>query len=158
MKKFLKITGIVIVAILLLLFTLPFLFKDKIKAAVDEQIANNVNAKVYYNADKFGLSFFKKFPALTVTLGEFGIVGYEPFEGDTLVSMKEFNVSVDIFSVIFGSQIKVKRILLDNPYINIIVLPNGLANYNIAKPSTDTTQAKPSWYRQMGNCKWESNL
>ena len=144
MKKFLKISGIVIGVILLLLILLPILFKDKIKAALDEQIAKNVNATVFYNADKFGLSFFKPFPSFTATLGEFGIVGIEAFKGDTLLYMDEFNVSLDILSVITGSQIKINRIFLDNPYINVIVLPNGKANYDIAKPSTDTTSVPAS--------------
>ncbi|MFN0048461.1 MAG: AsmA family protein [Cytophagales bacterium] len=144
MKKLLITAAIVVGIIFLLLFALPFLFKDKIKAVVDEQINNNVNATVFYNADKFGLSFFKQFPALTATLGEFGVVGFEPFEGDTLLYMKEFNVSVDVFSLIGGKQMKIKSILLDKPNINVIVLPNGMANYNIAKPSTDTPQATPN--------------
>lgn len=158
MKKFFLISGIVLGTLLLLLFTLPFLFKDKIKKAVDEQIANNVNATVFYNADKFGLTFFKKFPALTVTLGEFGVVGFAPFEGDTLVSMNEFNVSVDVLSVVFGKQIKIKSILLDNPSINVIVLKTGEANYNISKPSTDTAKVEPTAEPtkfSVGIDKWE---
>jgi len=145
MKNFLKISGIVIGIMLIMLFLLPILFKDKIKAAVDDQIAKNVNAIVFYNPDRFGLSFFKQFPAITATLSEFGVIGIDSFKGDTLLAVQEFNVSIDVISVITGSQIKVKSILLDNPYINIIVLPNGQANYNIAKSSADTiAESTPS--------------
>ena len=84
MKKILKISGIVLLVLLVLLFTLPFLFKDKIKAKLDSEIAKSINAKVYYDTDKFSLSIFRNFPNLTLSLGNFGMVGKaDGFAGDT---------------------------------------------------------------------------
>ena len=58
MKKALKTSGIVLLVLLVLLFTLPFLFKDKIKEKLDGEIAKSVNAKVFYDADQFSLTIF----------------------------------------------------------------------------------------------------
>jgi hypothetical protein len=46
-------------------------------------------------------------------------------------------------SVIKGDQIKVIRILLDEPVINALVNKEGKANWDITKPDTDTTAAAP---------------
>ncbi|MBY0427197.1 MAG: AsmA family protein, partial [Cytophagales bacterium] len=142
MKKFLIALLSIVAALLLALLTLPFLFKDKIKAAVDDAINNNVNAKVYFAADKFDLTFFKKFPNLSVTLGDFGVVGVNEFDGDTLADVKSFNLTIDVFSLM-GDKIKIKGITLDSPTIHVIVLKDGKANWDIAKPSTDTSKATP---------------
>ncbi|TAG56283.1 MAG: hypothetical protein EAZ27_05240 [Cytophagales bacterium] len=144
MKKVLLIVAGFLVFVLVALGIAPFLFKDKIKAKVDEAIAQNVNAKVYYDINKFGLSFFKNFPNLSLTLGDFGVVNYAPFEGDTLVDVKEFVVVVDIMSAIKGENLIIRKISLNKPYINIQKNLNGVANYDISKPSSDTTTAKPT--------------
>ena len=74
MKKFLKISGISIGVLLLAMIALPFLFKDKIKGIIDEQIAKNINGKVWYNAESFSLSLFTHFPNLTVSLEDIGLM------------------------------------------------------------------------------------
>ncbi|MCK4664030.1 MAG: AsmA family protein [Bacteroidales bacterium] len=130
MKKLFKILAIVIVVIFALLFTIPYLFKDKIFNIVKEEINNNLNAKVEF-AD-FSLSFFKKFPNLNVELKELSVVGVDEFEQDTLVSFNSFSVQVDVLSLM-GDQIKVKGIILDQPRLSAVVLKDGKANWDIMK-------------------------
>ncbi len=141
MKKFLKITGISFLVILLLLFAAPFLFKDKIKAQIDKAIADNVNADVYYDAGSLSLSLFRNFPNLSVSLSNFGVVNKEPFKGDTLASIGNFKAVVDIMSVISGDKIEVKGIYLDQLKAKVKVNKLGQANYDIAK--ADTSAPKP---------------
>ena len=137
MKKviiiFLAIIGLVIVA----LAVAPIFFKDDIQKALDEQIDNNLNAKVYYSTEDFSLSFLSNFPNLSLSIGNFGVIGIEEFEEDTLASLKNFSVTVDIMSAISGEKIVVKNILLDRPEINVMVLSNGKANYDIAKETSE---------------------
>ncbi|HAT76139.1 MAG TPA: hypothetical protein DCS19_04680, partial [Flavobacterium sp.] len=59
-KKILKISGIVILLLVGILFATPYLFKDQIKAKIAQAINEKVNAKVSF-ADA-SLSLFKKFP------------------------------------------------------------------------------------------------
>jgi len=142
MKKILWIVGGLLLVLLAAAFIIPIAFKDEIKAKIDEQIAKSVNADVYFDADKFSLSLFRHFPNVSVSLSDFGVVGKAPFKGDTLVSVKEFDVVVNLMSVIRGEQIKVNGIYLDSPRVLAKVLKDGTANWGIA--ITDSTEAAPT--------------
>lgn len=144
MKKVLIIVLSIIAFLFVALLTIPILFKDKIKLAIDKAIAENVNAKVYFDADKFSLSLIKHFPNVSVNLQDFGVVNQAPFEGDTLAAIKEFDIVVDIMSVISGDKMKIKSILLDEPRLLVQVNKDGKASWDIAKPTTDTAAAKPA--------------
>ena len=137
MKKFFIILGIVFAVLIVSIIVIPIIFKDDIQQALDETIDYSLNAKVFYDTDKFSLSLISNFPDLTVSIGDFGIVGIEEFSEDTLASIKNFEVTVDLMSVIGGGQIKIEEILLDQPDILVLVLEDGKANYDIAKSSED---------------------
>lgn len=134
MKKLLKILGVFILLIILAIIFLPIIFKSDIQEAIDDAMAENLNANVYYDVDNFGLSLIKNFPDLTVGMEEFGIVGQGQFSEDTLVSINNFEVTVDLMSA-FSDQIQIEEILLDQPKIMVLVLEDGTANYDIAKSS-----------------------
>ncbi len=135
MKKFFLIIFGLIIVLLATAFILPIIFKDDIQKALDAEISNNVRAKVYYDADNLNLTLFKNFPNITVGMGDFGVVGIDQFEGDTLMSMGYFEVVADIMSVINGERINVNSISLIEPEIYVIVLEDGTANYDIAMTS-----------------------
>jgi uncharacterized protein involved in outer membrane biogenesis len=139
MKKILKITGIVILAILVVLITVPFLFKGQIKSKVEDEINKNLNAKVTF--ESLNLSLIRSFPDFYMSLNGLTIVGKGPFEKDTLISFKSFSTRLNLISVIKMENIKIKSIILDSPNINAIVLKDGKANWDITLPSTDTTKA-----------------
>ena len=115
--------------------SLPIIFKDDIRKALDDTIAESIDATVYYDIDGFSLSLIKNFPDITVSMSDFGVVGKGVFEKDTLTSIKNFQVTVDLMSVISGDQIIVEEISLDEPNIKVLVLSDGTANYDIAKES-----------------------
>jgi hypothetical protein len=140
MKKFLLITVSLIVLILGFLVAAPFLFKDKIINIIKEQANNNVNAKVNFDND-IDLSLIKSFPNLSLGINNLSVIGVDTFEGDTLIALKNFSATLDIMSVIKGEQIKVIHILLDEPVINALVNKEGKANWDITKPSADTTSS-----------------
>jgi hypothetical protein len=142
MKKFLLITGSVIIVLLGALIAAPFLFKDKIFAIVKEQANNNINATVNFD-NNLDLSLLSSFPNFSLGIHNLSVVGINEFEGDTLLALKTFSATLDLMSVIKGDQIKVIKILLDEPIINALVNKEGKANWDIAKPSTDTAAAAP---------------
>lgn len=117
---------------------LPIIFKDDIRAVIYRELDKNLNAQVYYNPDDFSLSLFRSFPNLSVSVSNFGVVGNAPFEKDTLASIGEFALTLDIMSVIKGDQIQIVNVGLTAPRINVIVLEDGTANYDIAKPSGES--------------------
>lgn len=132
MKKALIITGSIIGVLLLLLILIPVFFKDQIFRKVDEQLAKTVNAEVNYDSDDIGLSLLRNFPNATASLADFSIVGREPFAGDTLLATRRFEIVIDLFSLFSGEQMEIKAIELENPLIQILVLEDGRANYDIA--------------------------
>ncbi|MGB0523796.1 MAG: AsmA family protein [Flammeovirgaceae bacterium] len=133
MRKFL----IVLLSILLLLVitaaAIPIFFKDDIKALIDQKLEENLDATVYFDADQFDLTLFKDFPNLTVQLGDFGVVGKGAFENDTLADINQLNIELDIKKVLFGDQIEIAGITIDQPNFFVKVLKDGKANYDIYK-------------------------
>ncbi|MCU0419880.1 MAG: hypothetical protein MUC38_09495 [Cyclobacteriaceae bacterium] len=137
-KKVLIGLGIVLVLLIAAAVVLPIVFKDDIKAAIDRELANRINADVVFEADNFSLSFFRNFPSVTVQMKELGVFNRAPFEGVPLFVIQSLEVEVNLRDVLFGDQLRVKGITLVEPQILIKVLPDGKANYDIAIPSTDT--------------------
>ena len=140
MKKILIGLGIFLVLILGAAVLLPVIYKDKIVAMVKEEVNKNINAKVDFG--DFDLTILSSFPDFTLSINNLSVVGVAPFQGDTLTSAKTLSLTVDIMSVIKGGQIDIKKIHLQQPLINLIVLKDGKANWDIAKP--DSTPAGPA--------------
>jgi hypothetical protein len=166
MKKVLYVFLGLIALLLIVAIAIPVIYKDEIRAKLDREIAKSVNAEVYYDAQKFNLSLIRNFPNVTVQLGDFGVVGKDEFKGDTLTSVKSFEVVVNLMSVISGDQIKVNRVFLDEPRILAKVLSDGRANWDIVIEDTtaaDTTEpsefslAVKDWQIQNGYVVYNDN-
>src|SRR5689334_17311268 len=123
MKKALKITGIVLLVLIVSAFAIPILFKGKILTAVKSGVNKNVNATVDFK--DLSLSLFRHFPKLSVALENISVVGKDEFAKDTLVSAENIDVSVNIMSAIFGSELKVAGVHLESPRIHALVDKNG---------------------------------
>ena len=136
-----------VILLITAIIVLPIIFKDDIRKIFDDTIiAESLNAKVYYDISRFNLSLIKNFPYITVSMSDFGVVGIDEFEKDTLAaSTGTFQVTVDLMSVISRDQIIVEEILLDNPEILVLVLPNGRANYDIARESSESESGTEKW-------------
>lgn len=137
-KLTLKIIGGLTGLVLLMVILVPIIFKDDIRQIVDDEIDKNLNATVFYDVDAFNVSLFRSFPNLSVGMGNFGIKGVGVFEQDTLVAVKEFELTIDIMSLL--DEINVHKIRLDEPHISILVLEDGTANYDISIPSDEVTE------------------
>lgn len=141
MKKLLIIIGSFLALLLIAAIVLPIIFKDDIKAAIDQAIAENVNAKVYYDANELDISLIRHFPNVTVGLKDFGVVNKAPFEGDTLLAVQSFDIIVNLKSLVLDDQPRISKIQLDQPNVYVQVLEDGTANYDIAVASEDTVTA-----------------
>ncbi|TDD96489.1 AsmA-like C-terminal region-containing protein [Flavobacterium cellulosilyticum] len=143
--KIVKITGIIVVTLVLALFAIPYFFKDQIKAKISQAINENVDAKVSFaEAD---LSLFENFPNATVSIGKLVIINKAPFEGDTLVSLDELKLKMSIKELFKGKNesMNIQGISSKNGLINIIFNKDGIANYDIAlknKKENDTAKSK----------------
>jgi hypothetical protein len=120
------------------LAAVPFIFKDEIKEYVRKDINNLLTAEVYF--EDVNLSLFRHFPNLSISIENFGVLGKDRFAGDTLVHGDDFRLVADIMTVIKKEEnILIKKVILENPRIHVIILEDGTANYDIMKPDTVST-------------------
>ena len=146
MKKILKVLGIIIVLLLIALFTLPYLFQDKIVNFVKTELNNQLNATVDFS--DYNLTLFSSFPDFTFNLKEFKIDGHAPFDSIRLVGAENASLTFDLNSVLKGDEYKVKHLSVDQLLLNALVLEDGTANYDIMKEEfdTDTTVVQEDSY------------
>lgn len=138
-KRLLIGLGILVILILATAIIVPIVFKDDIKAAIDKEISSSVNADVIFNVDNFDLTLFKNFPNATAVISELGVFNRAPFEAVPLFVVDRLEVEVNLKDLLFGDELRLKGITLVRPQINIKVLEDGRANWDITYPSTDTT-------------------
>ncbi len=138
--KILKRVLYVLLALFVLLIgsaiVLPIVFEDDIVRMVKKQANKNLNAKVDFG--DYDLSLITTFPNFGLTIEDIQVVNKEPFKGTKLADIGEFHVSVDLWSVLGGETYKIKEFSLKEPKLNVIVNPDGTANYNIMKAGPDT--------------------
>ncbi len=133
-KKFFKWLAITVLFLLVLMFTLPFIFKGKLVEMAKKEINKNINAKVEFG--DFSLSFFSAFPFANFSMNDFSIVGLGDFEKDTLARFDRISLRVGLFSL--GSdELQINSIILTEPVIKTKVLQNGEVNWEITKESTN---------------------
>lgn len=139
--KTLKIAGVATGAIILLLFLLPYLFPGFVSTRIRQWAKGSVNSELSFSSAR--LSFFRHFPALTLTLYDFKLKGSAPFEKETLLEADEVALGVDLTSIF--SELKIDKIFLTKAFINIQVDTAGRANYNVyVSKSKNPTQPTDS--------------
>ena len=142
----------IIILILVMLFTIPLIFKKQIKAKVEQTINSSLNATVKFADYKLG--FFKDFPNLTFSLENMSVTGIGKFEGDTLAAFKSFDLAFNLMSIFSKSGYEVKSIIVNHAKVNALVLKNGKANWDITKPAESTAQ--PGQVAPAGNSSPDS--
>ncbi len=152
MKKTVFILFGIIGFLLISAIALPFIFKDKIAARIDQEISKSINAQVIYDLDNISLSFFKRFPNISAQLEDFKIVGNAPFEGDTLLALNELQIDFNLRSVLVDEYPTLTGIHLNGGSIYVKVLEDGRANYDITFPTEEAAATEVS------NLKIAANL
>jgi hypothetical protein len=136
-NRVLAATGAVLVLLLAVLLVLPLLFRDRIAQRAKLEANRSLNARVDWR--DVGLTFFRNFPNLTLTLDGLTAVGKDRFEGDTLAAVGHLRVVLDLPSVVGnlvgGRPIVVRAVELDRPRLRLIALEDGTANWDITKPT-----------------------
>lgn len=134
-KRILKWTGISFLIMLIMIILLPFLFERQIFNMIKDEIENNLYADL--ECEDYSLTLLSTFPNFTMRLDNFKLTGQKEFKGIPLIDVKEIIITFDLTSVLFGDTYDIKDITLNSPKINVQVLKNGKANYDIAKPSEE---------------------
>ncbi|MCY7330617.1 MAG: AsmA family protein, partial [Saprospiraceae bacterium] len=139
MKKILFGLAVFFVLLIGVLFAVPYLFKDEITAQIKKAANESLHATLDFK--DVDLSVFRHFPKLSVGLEGLDITGVGAFDGVKLVQCERLDVTVDLWSAIFGNQVDIKGLFFKRPDIRVYVLSDGSANYDITKPEDVT---KPS--------------
>lgn len=139
--KFLKIIAATLFFLLLIIIILPFAFKGKITDLAKKEINKSVNAQVDFS--DVGLSLIRSFPDFSLRLDDISVLGNVPFEDDTLFYSENLDITIDLMSVIKGENYVVKEIEVDNPFVQLITINEGISNWDIipASESTETIEA-----------------
>ncbi len=142
LKRTLQILLTFVVVLILAAVAIPYFFKDQIVEKVKQDINKNINAKVDFK--DVSLSLFRSFPNFSFQLSDLEVTGINEFENLKLVAADNIDFTLDLMSVIRkDSPIEIQSFHLDKPEVNIKILRNGKANYDIAKvDSTSTTQTE----------------
>ncbi|MBL7818141.1 MAG: hypothetical protein JNL70_24235 [Saprospiraceae bacterium] len=139
LKKGLKITGITLAVLLAAAIAIPYFFKDKILVKVKEAVNKELNAKVDFK--DVDISILRHFPKVSVRLEGLDVKGVGDFDGVTLMRTEGLDLALNFWSVWRGGNpYEVNSIYLDKPFINIVALSDGSANYNITKPKETASE------------------
>ena len=131
MRKILIGVGVFVVLLLVAGALVPVLFKDKLRALADKQIAQRVRATVQYDPANIDVSLLRSFPDLTLDIKDLRVIGVDSFSRDTLAYLPSLRVGLDIMTVIKGQEIKINTVELDQPNLSLRRLKSGLANWDV---------------------------
>ena len=140
MKEVLKIAGITLGVLLILILVLPFAFQGKIEKLVKQEGNKMLNAQFDFSA--LDISLIRNFPSASITLEDFWLKGAGEFQNDTLIQAGELTAAVNLFSLFGNSGYDISKIIIEDTKVKAIVLENGHPNWDVMKPSADTTDTE----------------
>jgi len=140
MKKFLKITVIVVISMITLLLVLPYAFRGKIKEVIISEGNKMLNAQ--FDFGSVNISLIRNFPKATISVKDIAVWGIEDFANDTLFVAHNTSVAVNLRSLFSDSGYDISGISLSGVNLKTIALDNGSVNWDIMKPSEDGAEAE----------------
>ncbi|MFC4218707.1 AsmA-like C-terminal region-containing protein [Flagellimonas marina] len=138
-RRVLKITGITLLVLIGLLIAIPLFLQGKIEEIIKNKVNNSINATLdFEDAD---LSLLKSFPNANVKLTNLSLVNKAPFEGDTLFSSSDIELTMSIKELFKSADepIVIQRLNIDKAKLHVLVDENENANYDIAKEDEGAT-------------------
>jgi hypothetical protein len=115
---------------------------NRVTPVIETAAGEFINAKV--KVESVNITLLSTFPQLGMELKK-GILISKVFRNnnfqkqDTLIEFDNITVSIDIWRYIKKKRLRFNDVKIENANIYIYIDSSGKANYNIAKPSADTT-------------------
>lgn len=141
MKKILRILGISLLSIVGLMAIVPVAFKGKVKDIVIAEGNKLLDAE--FGFDRLNVSLFREFPQASVSLSDFYLKGVGDFAGDTLISVGNAEVAVNVMSILGNAGFDVTKVLLEDTYVRAIILEDGRPNWEVMA-TADTDEEEDS--------------
>lgn len=114
-------------------FTIAYVFEDKIKARLVEEINNQLKTEL--TVESFSLSLLKGFPNVSAEFSQVMLNG--TFNNDTAPLLEASNLSFTL--PLFGllkSNVQVKSVYIKDGSLSVYMNSKGVPNYKILKPMT----------------------
>jgi hypothetical protein len=139
---------------------IQYFYEDTVKSIIISQLNKRLNCRIDVSDIEF--SIFKRFPYASVHFIDATVYDAYPdsaalkaqeenlkrkhplkpvFADSVLMKAKDVYLQMSVWDLLFG-EYRVKRIEVDDASLQIKIFPDGHANYDIVKPSQDTTDNK----------------
>ncbi|MBK7524934.1 MAG: hypothetical protein IPI53_12480 [Saprospiraceae bacterium] len=136
LKKILRYLLYTFTGIFVALLLFPFIFKDKIVATLQNAVNDNLIADVVFR--DVDVSFIRSFPDVHISILDLSVTGRDTFFEVPLLNTRKLRFDLNVWSLISKNVTPtIDYIGLEDGSINILVLSNGLTNYQIT--SADST-------------------
>jgi AsmA protein len=155
MSSKLKWIGIVIVAIILILFIVPFLIPvNKFKPTIESQAADALGRKVQLG--NLSLSLFTG----SVGIDDVSISDDPKFNSGPFLTAKSVKVGVELIPLIFSRQLNVTEVTVVNPQVTMLKDPSGRWNFSSigGNSSKSSAPAKASGGNSGGGSSTEVSI
>lgn len=126
-----------IIVFVTLTFAFVYLLSDHFKNILVQELRNQVNDNVTVELEKIDLTWVTHFPDISLELRGLEVHQTINDKVDTLVSINELGLGLDI-SQLLQNDFTIEKIFLKNGMCSMKVLDKGVNNYNIFKPRTKT--------------------
>src|SRR5215470_2329979 len=124
-KRWLRIAGIAVAALLVILLILPFLINvNSFRPKIESEATNALGRPV--KLGNLSLSILSG----TVGIDDISISDDPAFSKSPFVTAKSLKVGVELMPLIFSKQLNVTRIVLDEPQITLLKASNGTWNFS----------------------------
>jgi vacuolar-type H+-ATPase subunit H len=140
-KVLLAIMG-VFTLFLLTALIISTVYKKEVNAYIMETANKKLNAQ--FSFENASIGFIKSFPLLAIDVENIKVVGKNVFAKDTLASIPNLSVQINLMKYIFDHQVEIEKVKITRANIHLLVLKDGKENWNIVKQDStikaDTTQ------------------
>jgi vacuolar-type H+-ATPase subunit H len=134
-----------IVLVALTALSISVFYKKEVNNYVSATANKQLNAR--FSFKDASVVLIKTFPRLGIELEGVNIIGIHDFEKDTLASIPTATIQISITEYLFNDKIDIEKINIKDAKLNLIVLKNGMSNWDIIK--TDSLEAKSTTQKEM---------
>lgn len=146
-RRLLRALGAPLLLLVIFLAAAPWLFRDRIEAALQAEASRQLDAEVSW--DGLHLDFFRAFPNLSAGVDGLSVVNRAPFEDVPLAAVERLRVVVDLRSLLGDGPLEVRSVTLDAPVLDLRVDAEGRANWALATAGGDgpSAEGQPADFR-----------
>lgn len=138
MKKVVMVGGIVFISLMMILISIPFIFRGALLEKTRTAINRDLNVNIEFK--DLRISLIKDFPKASLMLSQVLVTGKAEFAGDTLLSVQSLRTSFGLFDLFTPDDLTISEIILNNADLRLRVNENNLVNWQIFPESQESAQ------------------